>query len=68
MKGIMKDYCLNDFILNMYDLSSCELEFPLKMNLLIAEKNKLIQEQDTKINQLDCLVENLMRQILRFRG
>ena len=40
---------------------------PIENELIISWKNKLIQEQDSKINQLDCLVENLMRQILRFR-
>ena len=37
------------------------------LNLNIAEKNRLILEQECKINEMDVLVEKLMKQILRHK-
>ena len=39
----------------------------VSLNLVISRKNKKIQEDEIKLNELDSLVDSLMKQIKRFK-
>ena len=83
MKGILKRYWSLDNIEETsiadslfpkrlknlyYDEISNEFEDPVEtLYLDIAEKNKSIQEQESKINHLESLVEGLLKQVQRVK-
>ena len=59
--------------MDLYNISS-DLSFEnkpedqiLSLNLALAEKNKIIFEQETKLNQLNSFVENLMTQLHMYK-
>ena len=64
---------LNDDVIQQMNLSyvysnnDISFENKLETNLILAEKNKLICEQEYKLSRLDRLVEVLMCQIQRFK-
>ena len=66
-KGILK--VSSDMFLNLSpDLNSDEFGDPLtKLNITLAERNRIILEQEKKIHQLDSLVESLLGQVQSFR-
>ena len=75
--SVITNTVLNDSIhhldLSSSDVSSIEsvvdeLDDSIEsLNLDIAGKNKLIQEQETTINRLELLVEQLMIQVQRYK-
>ena len=67
MKYVMEDDLVQEKDLSLSVICS-DLSFNdelQNLNLVIAEKNKTIHEQESKLNELNVLVEGLMRQILR---
>ena len=70
--SLFKKYINEDDLVQQKDLSLLTISSGLSfnnelenLNLEIAEKNKAIHEQESKLNELGVLVETLMRQILR---
>ena len=68
MENIMKyDHVQSMDSSILYPNPDFSFENRLETHLNLAERNKIIYEQESKLNKLDNLIEGLMSQILRYK-